>query len=151
MLTSNWLGISVYSESWQNHNWKLTILKMEFWKWRESLLQQEFDFSIINDIIFYYNIPLNQVFMYHCNFFKINLEREYFLVYTIKICIVCKGEHNNALLKQSFWFLLPVKRAFRDLPTVPSLFKRVCGKQSIYMQFSFPSMNFAYVCRRVKI
>ena len=99
----------------------------------------------------YYNIPLNQVFMYHCNFFKINLEREYFLVYTMKICIVCKGEHDNALLKQSFWFLLPVKRAFRDLPTVPSLFKRVCGKQSIYMQFSFPSMNFAYVCRRVKI
>ena len=101
-------------------------------------------------MISYYVIPLNQVFMYHCNFFKINLEREYFLVYTIKICIVCKGEHDNALLKQSFWFLLPVKRAFRDLPTVPSLFKRVCGKQSIYVQFSFPSMNFAYVCRRVK-
>ena len=151
MLTSNWLGISVYSQSWQNHNLKLKILKMEFWKWRESLLQQEFDFTIINDIILCYNIPLNQVFMYHCNFFISNLEREYFLVYTIKICIVCKGEHNNALLKQSFWFLLPVKRAFRDLPTVPSLFKRVCGKQSIYMQFSFPSMNFAYVCRRVKI
>ena len=151
MLTSNWLGISVYSQSWQNHNLKLTILKMEFWKWRESLLQQEFDFSIINDIILYYNIPLNQVFMYHCNLFKIYLEREYFLVYMIKICIVCKGEHDKALLKQSFWFLLPVKRAFRDLPTVPSLFKRVCGKQSIYMQFSFPSMNFAYVCRRVKI